>query len=195
MRNVWAFVGFVCLITVQWSCSATRNFTFGNGVKLSYDIIGAQGSVRMNVDVIEFDKSVKFKYTIAEQGIEGKITVTPEAKRSATELYYLFDGQDKVLTNQMCLWLSTGFGSKMVITGENEMSIRQGFVKKTYTYKRIEEKKMLFNVNGKPTKLNVVCFEDTANQGLKFWMWTQAGKYLIVRMDVGWQMILKNIET
>jgi len=195
MRNSWAFVGVLLIITIQWSCSPIRNFTFSNGVKLSYDIVGAQGSVRMNVDVIDFDKSASFKYSIPEQGLEGKITVTPQANKSATELYYLFDGQNKVLENQMCLWLSKGFASRLLITGENQMSIRQGFVKKTYTYKLTEQKKILFNVNGKPTKLPVACFEDTAGQGLTFWMWYNAGQYLIVRMDVGWQMILKNIET
>ena len=187
-------LGFLFITAVLFSCGGSRSFPVQAGHTIQYDIISGKKSVRLTANIISNTDDFKFDYEVEGEDIAGTISVSSKARLEATELYHLFDGQKKYLSETTSLRLSSKAYAELNEKGESLIAFRQGFVKNELTYKVVDRPEVVFSLNGKPKAFKTLYLEDTAGKGFKFWIWDN-GDPLILRLDLGWQMVMKNLQT
>jgi len=174
------------------SCGSTKKILVDGNTQLQYDLILANESLRLQINVVATNPR-SFQYIVESQNITGSISMTSEAEDEATELYHNFAGEDKKLIKSTSIWLSDAVFNQLSKGLPTTISYRQGFVKNELEYKVVEKQKILYNVNGKPKSLDVLYIEDMHKKGFKIWVLNNVENPLILRLNFGWQLILKDI--
>lgn len=174
------------------SCGSSKKVVVAEKTQLQYDLILANESLRLQIDVSTTEPH-SFQYSIPAQSITGSIIMTKDAEKSSSELYHTFAGQDIKLTKSTSIWLSDSVFESLAEGKATTISYRQGFVKNELEYQVKEKQKILYNINGKPTSLEVLYIEDLHKKGFKIWVLNNPENPLIMRLNFGWQLILKDI--
>lgn len=186
----WVFLFSFLLL----SCGGAKQIKIPIGTTLSYDIVTSQKSLRLTATLASISPIIQFDYVVESEAILGSVSLTPEALKSAYELDLMFSGEDKLLSKSTSIRLSDTTFKQLKNKGEALIAFRQGFVKNEMVYKVVENQDYILNINDKPRKIKAMYLEDKQGKGFKFWIMDNPSTPIIMRFDLGWQMILKNIE-
>ncbi|MFT5722952.1 MAG: hypothetical protein ACI9JN_000057 [Bacteroidia bacterium] len=188
--------GFVVfLLLFGFSCGSIKNIGLEPDYKLKYDIITGQKSVRLEVLVVKDKPEWIFEYTIKEENLSGRIKSTAKAIDSSSELFHTFNGLDKTQTSATSLKISRHSYQQLKLGESVDLSYRIGFVKNTLPYKVVENKSLKYLIDGKLRMLNVLYIEDTLNKGHSLWVWDNPNAPIILRLNFGNEIVIKEIET
>lgn len=191
----WYQAVVVTVFIASIQACGSKPLILPGGTTLSYDLVMNQKPVRLTAKVEQFNPQLVFDYNVENEGIKGRFTVTQEALMVGTEIDHLFTGEAKTLTKTTSLRISDSTFHQLKNDGEAILSFRQGFLKNENIYKVVDNQTTTINFNDKPKTVDVLYLEDIHGKEFKFWIWDNPKNPIIIRMDVGWQMLLKNIET
>ncbi|MFT5513241.1 MAG: hypothetical protein ACI8SE_001647 [Bacteroidia bacterium] len=180
-------------LAILASCGSTSKLALTSGCNLQYDVISSQKSVRVDVSLLQTQTNWDFDYTVQQENLSGKITISKQANLNSNELYHSFNGVNKSLTTSTSLRISDSSYLKLKSGEAVDLSYRIGFVKNTYAYKVVENQKIKYLINGKLKMLEVLYITDTSDKGLALWVWDNANTPLILRQKLGYEMVLKEI--
>lgn len=184
----------ICLASITLGCgSGKSSIVLNNQDALIYEVTYDSSPIEMLVELNSRtpDLVLKYRMGFAEPKF-GTITVTSDALSAATEQDNFWIG-DKTLINKTTLWISSSTYDDIILKGEATMPFRQGFTLYDLTYTLIEKGTFEIVFNGKSRKLPVLYLEDKGGKGFKYWIWNNPSDPVILKMDLGWVVDLKEI--
>lgn len=139
-------------------------------------------------------KAVDFNYEMTNSNnTSGHVTISGEAKGNATRYINYFRGGDLNLTDACTVWLSGKNFSDMV----NKKTVMQLDNNAPETFYRPEKDEVepVVKIKGEDKKIDAFIINNAADGNGKKTMWVHgiSSNSFIVKMDLGWSIVLKEI--
>lgn len=193
---------FICLLSLynvfgQTDPKPTKS-RFFNSNKSTFEIEKATVlvySVNNNGDVYDFivtvnkyDKSIEFSYDMPQKKSAAKISIEQNAVEDAVKYNNYFNGSDKTFTNQSTVWLSRkNFQELSMKEGSTSMDMGNG--NETYNQKSTSTMKIKYMGEEKI----ITYYKAIAASGNEVWVLNNSKNPLIVKMNLGWTIELKEV--
>lgn len=161
--------------------------------QLAYNVDFRGQKYQFVVDVQKKSPDLVFKYNLTMGGgMEATVTVTEEAMKTAINQQNYFNGADRTLNTETTVWVSKKVFNEIKNSGKTIIGNAQGmgaFKADEYTLTGTVD----FNamVNGEEVKLKALHIK--AANDYQYWIWDNAKDPLILKMDLGWGISLKEI--
>jgi hypothetical protein len=165
-----------------------------NSDVLVYEVNQSGSVYHFEVTIKEIREAVVFDWGMPEKDISGEVTLEKQAREQATAyLNYFSDGSEKVFTDTSTVWLSRKNYNELkkgntILTLDNNGAER--FDKK-------ENSTLGIMYKGKPMTLKMFRTDNgkTNTDQRQLWILDQAAQPLILKMNLGWTIELKEIKT
>lgn len=174
---------------------STGSYDIQKGDKLVYQVKAGGNEYDFIVTINdEGDKGIDFNYEMTNANkTSGHVTISAKAKSDATKYVNFFRGGELNLTDACSIWLSgKNFGDmpnkKTTITLDNGAP-------ETFYRPEKDEVSPVVKIKGEDKKLDAFIINNAADGGGNKTMWINgiSSNSLIVKMDLGWSIVLKEI--
>jgi nitrogen fixation protein len=177
------------------------NIIFKHGSRLVYTIENKNTTEEFVVTIRKLTPDLVFNYELSNSGKKGSVTIPAKDMDSARILNSAFPGGSVTLDNQVSLFLSHIIYAEVAMAGMNDYGTN--FVanpgEAIDTFSRGEPIKKDIKVNGRLMPIDVEKFYDhvdpvSGNYHYTFTILKNENFPLILDMDLGWNLHLKQIE-
>jgi hypothetical protein len=206
------FILFVALLTFAISCMAQRSIFLpmmiknDDGSTASYDIqkgdkllyqVKAGGNEYDFIVTINSDdeNGLDFNYEMTNSNkTSGHVVISNKARNEATKYVNFFRGGELKLTDASTIWLSGKNFSDMP-NKKTTMTLDNG-VPETFYRPEKDEVNPVVKIKGEDKKLDAFIINNGADGTGNKTMWINgiSSNSLIVKMDLGWSIVLKEIK-
>lgn len=141
-----------------------------------------------------YERGVDFNYEMTDPiNMKGHVVIKSKAKNDSKKYINYFSGGELILTDACAIWLS-GINFRELPNKETKMTFDNG-TPETFYNKDGNEVTPTINFKGKPVMLDAFSLNNAADgKGDKtLWVLNGSGNPLIVKMDLGWTIELKEI--
>jgi hypothetical protein len=162
--------------------------------QLSYNVDFKGQKYQFIVEVQKKSPVLVFKYDLTMNGgMQGTITMTEEALKGAINQQNYFNGTDRELKTETTVWVSSKVYNDIKKGGKTQIGNSAGLGYKVDEYKLIGTEDFATTVNGEEVALKALHIK--ADNGFEYWIWDNAKDPLILKMDLGWGITIKEIST
>jgi hypothetical protein len=193
-NHILYFLSIILFAFISAGCGSRKSkINLNDKDALIYEVNFANNPVEMLVEIEARKPDLVLKYRMGfEEPRVGEITISSQALKDSYEQDNFWIG-DKLISNKTTLWVSSAAYLDIVESGEVKMPFRQGFTYHDLTYRLVDKTELELVFNGKLKKFHTFYLEDTEGKGFKYWIWNNQTDPLILKMDLGWQLTLKEI--
>ena len=161
---------------------------YRKGAVLVYGVDYQGKKYDFKVTILNFSPDLTFDWQMTNPvNTKGKVIIKKEAFASSKAQFNYFSGGETVLEDKTSVWLSKK--SYFQLKKKKATIIDSGSGDETLTLKGRE--KLLVKVHGVDTELNVIYAE--TDKGNKFWIWENSVAPVILKMNLGWEIAIREI--
>lgn len=162
--------------------------------QLAYNVDFKGEKYQFMVEVLKKTPELVFKYNLTMGGgMNATVTIGADAMKNAVNQNNYFNGRDISLTNQTTVWVSQKVFNDIITTGKTTMGDAQGLGVKTTEYSLVGKEKFSTTLNGDAITLEALHLKATNDSGFEYWIWNNAADPLILKMQLGWGIAIKEI--
>jgi len=169
--------------------SKESTFKAKTGDILVYKVTNNEDKYDFIVRVKKFGSSINFDYDMPQKHHKANVNIQAGAVTDATRYQNYFSGKNLELSNESTVWLSKRNYQDLVADGETTMDFGDG----AETFVRGNNGVLKINVKGKEKIITVFHVNNTSGNKKHLLVLTDAANPLIVRMDLGWNLVLKEV--
>jgi hypothetical protein len=161
------------------------------GTVLTYDVKYLETKYQFIVKIINLKPDVVFSWEMTEpQNSKVKVNMSKEALATALKQNNFFKSGELFLTDMTTVWIS----KKVFSSLKKEKPILIDLLNEEANLKFVKLEKKTFLIDGIKTKnIEVIYAETDLNQ--KYWILDSPEFPIILKMDLGWSIDLKSVET
>lgn len=162
--------------------------------QINYNIASGGERYQFIVDVIEMNPYRTFKFTMTNSNeTSALIAITPQALDSGyIEKNYFPNYSDTLNDKTLTVWFSKKMFSDLVTNDSAVFNGDYRFGSKQSTYFNKGIYKYNYELNGVPQTIEVLYVREEG-MGKQFWVLNDPENPLIVKMNVGWEIWLKEV--
>ncbi len=187
-------LALIFVATVLVGCSTTKLNPGKSGWTTTYNLVSGQIPNTLEAHFPKELEKSRVDYTV-DQNLKGSVQMQLGALDSATKLFHKFDGEDQSLQDATCLLLSMKTLRELRNGQVVELIIPQGFTDKRRKFTLEEKLDYPELINGKTKKMSALYLETLVKPRFRIWVLDDEAYPLIIRMDLGWQLLLRGIKT
>lgn len=164
------------------------------GYQLNYNLASGGERYQFIVEVKEMKPNINFDYTLSmKKPVKGNMTLTQKAREEARYMRNYFSKGKHVLPDSMLtVWLSRSIYQDLVSTGKCKLSDGESYGK-LEAYQLLGYEKFNTEINGEPVVLDVLRIKGLEGKKSEFLILKNPTNPLIIKMNVGWEISLKEI--
>lgn len=191
-----AQTAFQLPITVKNDNGSTEFFDIKKGDTLVYQVNagGNQYDFMVTVNAHDSKTGIDFDYEMTNaNNTRGHVTISPQAQASATKYVNYFRGGDLNLTDASSVWLS---GKNFSDMPERKTTIQlDNAAPETFYRPKDEDVSMVVKIKGEDQTVEGFRINNASDgKGDKtIWINDLSSNTLILKMDLGWTVVLKEI--
>jgi hypothetical protein len=163
--------------------------------QLAYNVDFRGQKYQFLVEVKKKAPELIFSYNLTMGGgMTGTIMMNENALTNAVNQQNYFNGTDRNLDTETTVWVSKKVYDEIKNSGKTSMGNSQGmgaFKAEEYTLEGTED--FPTTLNGEAVTLKALHVK--AANGYQYWIWDNAKDPLILKMDLGWGISLKEVTT
>ncbi|NVO02599.1 MAG: hypothetical protein HXX09_07820, partial [Bacteroidetes bacterium] len=161
------------------------------GAVLTYDVKYQETNYQFIIRIINLKPDVSFSWEMTEpQNSKGKVNMSKEALATALKQNNFFKSGELFLTDMTTVWVS----KKVFSSLKKAKPILIDLLNEEANLKFVKLDKKTFLIDGVKTKnIEVIYAETDLNQ--KYWILDSPDFPIILKMDLGWSIDLKSVET
>ena len=161
------------------------------GTTLTYDVKYLETNYQFIVKIINLKPDVVFTWEMTEpQSSSGKVNMSKEALATAIKQNNFFKSGELFLTDMTTVWVS----KKVFSSIKKGKPILIDLLNEEANLKFVKLEKKTFLIDGVKTKnIEVLYAETDSNQ--KYWILDCPEFPIILKMDLGWSIDIKSVET
>jgi hypothetical protein len=175
---------------------STGSYDIQKGDKLVYQVKAGGNEYDFIVTINdEGEKGIDFNYEMTNANkTSGHVTISNQARSEATKYVNFFRGGELKLTDASTIWLSGKNFSDMP-NKKTTMTLDNG-VPETFYRPENDEVNPVVKIKGEDKKLDAFIINNGADGTGNKTMWINgiSSNSLIVKMDLGWSIVLKEIK-
>jgi hypothetical protein len=175
---------------------STGSYDIQKGDKLVYQVKADGNEYDFIVTINdEGEKGIDFNYEMTNSNkTSGHVTISNQARSEATKYVNFFRGGELKLTDASTIWLSGKNFSDMP-NKKTTMTLDNG-VPETFYRPENDEVNPVVKIKGEDKKLDAFIINNGADGTGNKTMWINgiSSNSLIVKMDLGWSIVLKEIK-
>lgn len=161
------------------------------GTTLTYDVKYLETNYQFIVKIINLKPDVVFTWEMTEpQSSKGKVNMSKEALATAVKQNNFFKSGELFLTDMTTVWVS----KKVFSSIKKGKPILIDLLNEEANLKFIKLEKKSFLIDGIKTKNIEVLYAET-DLNHKYWILNCPEFPIILKMDLGWSIDLKSVET
>jgi len=187
-------LALIFVATVLVGCSTTKLNPGKSGWTATYNLVSGQIPNTLEAHFPKELEKSRVDYTV-DQNLKGSVQMQLSALDSATKLFHKFDGEDQSLQDATCLLLSRKTLRELRNGQVVELIIPQGFTDKRRKFTLEEKLDYPVLINGKTKKMSALYLETLVKPRFRIWVLDDEAYPLIIRMDLGWQLLISDIKT
>lgn len=197
----------LCALFGMFSCrsvplateDAVSELVLRDNYQLNYNLAYGEERYQFIVDVKQLHPDLTFKYTMTNKKYtSGFITITEQALDSADiEKNTFGGGSDTLKDNQITVWFSKAMFNSLI---ENDTAVFDGdrsvWGSNKSTFFNAGKTYYDYELNGVPRRLEVIVVYEEVGENKRpksFWVLNNPNNPLIIKMDVGWEIWLKEV--
>ena len=187
-------LALVFMLFVLVGCSTTKLNPGKSGFTATYNLVSGQIP---NTLVAHFPEDLgksPVEYSV-DQSLNGSLQMQSGALDSATKLFHKFDGENVSLQDATCLFLSKKTVQELRNEHIVQLTIPQGFTDKRRKFTVEEKLEYPVLIDGKTKKMDALHLQTLGKPRFSIWVLDSDSYPLIIRMDLGWQLLLSDIKT
>lgn len=184
-------------VMIKNADGSSGSYDIQKGDKLVYEV-NAGGSIYnfiVTVNAASFETGIDFNYEMTNASkTSGHVTISADARNNATKYVNYFRGGDLNLTDACSVWLSSkNFGD--MSNKKTTMQIDNG-APETFYQPDNADVELVVKIKGKDKTINGFSINNAADgAGSKtLWINNISSNSLILKMDLGFSIILKEIK-
>ncbi len=162
--------------------------------QLSYNVDFRGQKYQFIVEVQKKSPDLSFKYNLTMGGgMEATIIMTKDALATAINQQNYFNGSDRTLSTETTVWVSQKVFKEIKDNKKTTIGNSTGGLGgyKTDEYSLEGTVDFPTVVNGEPATLKALHIK--AANGYQYWIWDNEKDPLILKMDLGWGISLKEV--
>ncbi len=170
--------------------SNKSTFKISKGDVLVYHVNNNGDEYDFIVTIKTFDSMINFGYTMPQKQKAANIIIRANAVKNAVKYNNYFDGADKTFTNESTVWLSQKNYKEIAPnnTGEAQMDMGNGL----QNFKKTDASTMKITYLGE--EKIITYHKALAEGGNEIWVLNNKTNPLIVKMNLGWTIELKEVK-
>ena len=162
--------------------------------QLAYNVDFKGEKYQFVVEVLKKSPELVFKYNLTMGGgMNATVTISADAMKTAVNQNNYFNGRDVSLGDKTTVWVSQKVFNDITTNGKTSMGDVQGLGIKTTEYSLVGKEKFSTSLNGDPITLEALHLKATNGSNYEYWIWNNAADPLILKMDLGWGISIKEI--
>lgn len=165
-----------------------------NGDILVYEVNNGGQTWHFEVTIKEIREAIVFDWMMPEKDFSGEISLEQSAREQATAyINYFSNGSEQTLTDSSTVWLSRK-NYRELKKGSTILSLDKTGAER---FDKKENGKIGIILKGKGANLNMFRATNGKQEGeqRELWILDQLSQPLIVKMNLGWTIELKEIKT
>lgn len=166
------------------------------GYQINYNLAYGDERYQFILDMMEVDSLIQFRYTMTNtRNNTAIITITPASLDTATIQKNTFTSYDDTLSNsEITVWFSQKMFSEIMTKDTSVFNGNySGWGNKLTSFYNAGKTEYRYELNGVPQTIEVIHVVEMADNPKEFWVLNDAENPMIIKMNVGWEIWLKEI--
>jgi hypothetical protein len=164
--------------------------------QINYNLASGGERYQFIVDLIEMEPYRTFKFTMTNSNeTSALIAITPQALDSGNvEKNYFPSFSDTLDNNTLTVWFSKTMFNNIV---EHDTAYfngnYSGFGNRISKFYNAGSQNYIYELNGVPQNVEVIYVKEVSDRPKEFWVLNNLNNPLIVKMNIGWEIWLKEV--